>query len=363
MTPGRNRLMTRLDDLGATMLEPLPPTPLADGAARLSVSLFALTTNNITYAAFGDSIGYWRVFPTGREGFGMMPVWGYADIIESRAPGVEVGERFWGYLPMASEIDVTPGRVTRYGFVDEAPHRRAVPGVYSRYTRCAADPHYRPELEAQQSIFRPLFITSYTAADMLRENGMFGAAQVVVSSASSKTAYGIAWCLRETGVRLIGLTSPGRRSFVEGLGCYDEVFAYDDLGRIAADVPTLFVDLAGAADLRARIHAHFGDTLIYDCLVGSTQNDVFDPDPALPGPTPTFFFAAERLDRHRDQHTLHAFLDRFERDQLTFIEHVASADPPWTRIVAGNGLDTARAIVRDLADGRSDPLEGHVVRL
>lgn len=32
--------------------------PLAEGEARLSVDSFALTANNITYAAFGDAMRY-----------------------------------------------------------------------------------------------------------------------------------------------------------------------------------------------------------------------------------------------------------------------------------------------------------------
>ena len=45
-------------------------------------------------------------------------------------------------------------------------------------------------------IVRPLFITSFMLADFLQDNAFFGARQVVVSSASSKTAYGTAFCLQ-----------------------------------------------------------------------------------------------------------------------------------------------------------------------
>jgi hypothetical protein len=58
-----------------------------------------LTTNNITYAAFGDALGYWQFFPTGEAGWGHMPVWGFADVAASQAPGIEPGERFFGFFP------------------------------------------------------------------------------------------------------------------------------------------------------------------------------------------------------------------------------------------------------------------------
>ena len=77
--------------------------PLVDGAVRLSVAAFALTSNNITCAAFGDAMNYWNFFPTGAADTGCIPVWGFGDVIESRCTGVAVGERFYGYFPMATE--------------------------------------------------------------------------------------------------------------------------------------------------------------------------------------------------------------------------------------------------------------------
>ena len=52
-------------------------------------------------------------------------------------------------------------------------------------------------------------------------------------SASSKTAYGAAFCLMdEASVKLIGLTSPGNQAFVRGLGCYFgvEIGGHDPTG-------------------------------------------------------------------------------------------------------------------------------------
>ena len=48
-------------------------------------------------------------------------------------------------------------------------------------------------------MYRPLFFTSFMLADQLEDNDWFGAEVLVLSSASSKTAYGTAFLLRGQG--------------------------------------------------------------------------------------------------------------------------------------------------------------------
>ncbi len=65
-------------------------------------------------------------------------------------------------------------------------------------------------------LVRPLFITSFMLADFLQDNAFFGARQLLISSASSKTAYGTAFCLaEERAMELLALTSVRNRGFVE----------------------------------------------------------------------------------------------------------------------------------------------------
>ena len=363
MSDRDTRLLTRKSDLGDTLLEPLPRAPdLAEGEVDLALDLFSLTTNNITYAAFGDSIGYWKVFPTGRDDLGHMPVWGFADVVASRAEGVEIGARVFGYFPIAGLLRVQAGKVSRGGFADLSPWRAAVPDIYNRYVLCAGDAHYDPALEPSEALFRPLFVTSYTAVEFLRDRDFFGAKQIVVSSASSKTAYGSAWALERDDVRVLAVTGARNRAFVEGLGAYDAVVDYGQIDQLPTGVPTVYLDLSGDPALRARIHARFGDDLVYDCLVGATQTDGFTIDPALSGPKPVFFFAATVLDAHRERGTLRAFYERFFADQTAFFARVVDPASPWIRIVEGDGFEAAARVIRDLADGRSDPAEGHLIR-
>ncbi|MDX6606165.1 MAG: hypothetical protein QOD14_705, partial [Solirubrobacterales bacterium] len=86
----------------------------------LGVDSFGLTTNNITYAVMGDAMSYWQFFPA-EDGWARMPVWGFADVVASKAEGVPEGTRIFGYLPPASHLVVEPDRADPADFVDTTP--------------------------------------------------------------------------------------------------------------------------------------------------------------------------------------------------------------------------------------------------
>ena len=71
-------------DLQQTRIVNPAPAPLGEGEVRLRVDRFALTTNNITYAVYGEAMQYWNFFPAAEPGWGRVPVWGFADVAESR---------------------------------------------------------------------------------------------------------------------------------------------------------------------------------------------------------------------------------------------------------------------------------------
>ena len=184
---GINFLVNKTDLNQQTFVRSELPTELLDGQIRLAVDKFALTANNVTYAAFGDVIGYWHFFPCADVKFGRVPVWGFADVTESRNSDVSVGERFYGFLPISTELIVSPVAISKSGFVDGAVHRQDLPSIYNQYTAVSGDPSYVEALEPQQMILRPLFMTSFLIEDFLAENGNFNAERVILSSASSKT--------------------------------------------------------------------------------------------------------------------------------------------------------------------------------
>ena len=357
------RLLTDKRALEHTELDTtLALAPAAEGEAVLQLQRAALTTNNITYAAFGEAMQYWNFFPTAREGWGHMPVWGFADVVDSRVPGVEPGERFYGYFPLATHLRMQPVRVSERGFYDGAPHRASLVSAYNQYTRVTQDPAYRPEFENHQMLLRPLFITSFMLADFLQDNAFFGAKRLVVSSASSKTAYGTAFCLEgEESVELVGLTSPRNRDYVESLGCYGRTVTYDELTSLDATTSTLYVDFSGDVALRSQIHHHFGDALVHDCYAGSASNTDFLQEADLPGPKPAFYFAPVQI-RKRNADWGHAEVNRrFNEAQLAFIRRVGEGSPPWLQVEERRGLAAAQGLIGDLCAGRIDPRVGHVV--
>lgn len=278
--------------------------------------------------------------------------------------GVEKGERFYGYFPLASHLRVRPERVTDRGFADGAPHRQPLVSAYNHYVRVSADPAYQPAHEDHQALLRPLFITSFMLADFLQDKRFFGARRVVFSSASSKTAYGTAFCLESHGeIERVALTSAANLAFTEGLGCYRRTVEYGALESIASDVPTLYVDFSGSDALRARIHHHFGAALVYDCFVGSAHNTQFLRDAALPGPKPEFFFAPVQI-RKRNADWGHAEFNRRSNEaQQAFTRRVDDAQRPWMRITQHRGLEAARPLIEALVAGKADPREGHIIVL
>ena len=68
------------------------PTP-RKGEILVAIAKFAMTANNVTYAASGDKFGYWQFYPTGEDPWGKVTVGGIGEVLASHAEGFAVGER------------------------------------------------------------------------------------------------------------------------------------------------------------------------------------------------------------------------------------------------------------------------------
>lgn len=142
-------------------------------------------------------------------------------------------------------------------------------------------------------LYRPLFFTSFMLADFLTGGGTASAQTVVLSSASSKTAYGTAFLLRAAGVRTVGLTSARNVEFTTSLDVYAEVMAYGDVSSLER-VRAAYVDCAGSTPLRAALHDHLDSALVADVVVGVTHQDS-TPAGTLAGARPAVFFAPDQM--------------------------------------------------------------------
>src|SRR6202048_2323866 len=283
-------------------------TQLPDAAALpaeallIKIDRFALTANNITYAVLGDQLKYWQLFPA-PEKFGNIPVWGFGEVVASKHPAISEGERLFGYFPMATHLVIEAADVSKRGLRDAAPHRQGVAPVYNAYARVSFDPAFAGRQGDYQALLRPLFMLSFLVDDFLAENAFFDARRVMLSSASSKTAFGLAHLLHtlRKDIRVIGLTSGGNTEFVKSLGCYDEVVTYDRVTSLPSDQPVAFVDMAGNSELRAKLHQHFGDQIKYSGGVGLTHRSSLPDAPPLPGAKPIWFFAPDQIRKRAKQ--------------------------------------------------------------
>jgi len=356
-------LLVRQDQLATTRIETREAAPLAQGQVRVRVDSFALTSNNITYAAFGDAMNYWQFFPTGEAGWGIVPVWGFGTVSQSLHPGVAVGERLYGYWPMASEAVLQPDRLSPSGFSDAAPHRASLHAVYNSYLRCNADPFYTADSEDAQALLRPLFITSWLIDDFLADNDFFGATTMLLSSASSKTAYGTAFQLiQRAGIEVIGLTSSGNRAFCEGLGCYTKVLTYDELDAVPADAACVYVDFAGNGDLRRAIHTRFAN-LKYSCSIGGTHVEHLGNAKDLPGPRATLFFAPAQVKKRQGDWGPAELGKKLVQAWHAFHARVANPAQPWLAVQHHRGPQEVQQAYATVLAGRGDPKLGHILSL
>ena len=343
------------DDLSLTKLFEDAVPEIGDGEALLRVDRVGLTANNVTYAVLGESFRYWDFFPA-QPGWGLVPVWGFADIVASAVAGVPVGGRVYGYLPSASHLVVRPGRVGAGGFRDASPHRAELPSPYNAYALTTGDMAYRADQEDLLVLYRPLFFTSFMLADRLQDNGLFGAEVLALSSASSKTAYGTAFLLRGKAPQMVGLTSAGNVAFVQSLGCYDRVLPYEAVDQLSPATPTAYLDFAGRADVRTNIRRHLGERLVHEAVVGVTSQETLGAQ-ALNGPRTAVFFAPDQMRKRAVDWGREGLDLRFAQAWASF----ATAAPGWVDVVSHHGPEALRQVWLEVLAGHTAPRVGHVL--
>lgn len=348
--------LVKRDDLHECRIADSEVPELTDNQALLRVDSFGLTANNVTYGVMGHAMSYWDFFPAG-DGWGRIPMWGFAEVERSAAEGVAPGARVYGYLPPSSNLVVTPSGAGDEGFVDGSPHRAALPSAYHRYLVTDADPFYRADTEEVQMLLRPLFFTSFLIDDQLADEGLTRG-PIVVSSASSKTAIAAAFLLAQReGAQVVGLTSPRNAEFVRGLGIYGQVATYDEIGSLERG-PATFVDIAGDGEVRLAVHSHFGDELVHSMLVGVTHWQKLGGG-EMPGPAPVFFFAPDRVSKRSKDWGATGLGMRVADAWHPFCDWTSG----WLDVVRGQGFEAVRSAYLEVLEGRVDPKTAHVLSI
>jgi hypothetical protein len=341
---------------------------LSDGEVLVSVERFAFTANNVTYGAVGEQIGYWQFFPPSPTGdadadWGMVPVWGFASVVASKNSDIDLGERFYGYFPMAHFLKMTPTRVTADRLVDGAPHRAELPAVYNSYDRLGSG-QGNAKADGMRALLNPLYGTSYCLCDALQEQDYHGAEQVIILSASSKTAIGLAYGLSQiegARPRIVGLTSPSNVAFTQSVGSYDDVIGYDDLVALKL-VPSVLVDMSGNAAVLGGVHGALGEHMRWCHNVGLTHWDTSggQGDPAagqIIRDRSEMFFAPGHIQRRAKQWgalDFNAKVADFLAGGIAHAEH-------WMDVKETQGLDNFCAIYDAVVAGDMRANEGLVI--
>jgi hypothetical protein len=304
------------------------------GEGNVRVLKFALTANNVTYAALGDALRYWTFFPASEEGWGRVPVWGLGEL--------EDGRTVYGYFPMSSHATMRLDDELK----ETSEHRSDLAATYNRYVPMPAD---MPHLDAML-ILRPLFGTSFLLADFLAGDDT----TVVLGSASSKTAYGLAFLLQRSGRPVVGLTSARNRAFVESLGVYDRVLTYDEAAALRGE-PVVLVDMSGDARVREAVHA--AADVRRSVAVGATHWE--DLGAGWGGNDDEVFFAPSHIETMLEREGPGALQQQMGEAFMAVVPHLGE----WMEIEHGSGPHDVQRVWRALVDGEADPRRGHVLTL
>lgn len=356
--------VVKIDDLQETKLvEKVYSDELLSNEVLLEIDKFSFTSNNITYGVVGDKMNYWKFF-SAPSGYGIIPVWGLANVIVSNHPDVKVGQRFYGYYPMSTHLLVSINNASIKGFVDNSEHRQTLPSIYNFYTNTDHDPSFSPETEKLISIFRPLFVTSFLIDDHLAEQNFYMANDIIITSASSKTALALACLLahrkkeNDFNFNLLGLTSNKNIKFVDQLGCYDQTMSYDSISLLNTGKKFVVIDFSGNHNNQFQLQTLLNDNLVYNCLVGFVDWQNLQGESPLPKKG-EFFFAPTYAGKRQKEWGISGFQQKIGIAWQQFINAIQSTISIKEHI----GVQELEKLYSDILNGKIDPKYGNIVSL
>ena len=345
---------------------PAEELTIDQGEVLVKIDKFAYTANNITYAVAGDMIGYWNFFPPkgkNTAGYGVIPVWGFADVVESNAEGIPVGDRLFGYFPPASHLKMTPIKVSNGRFIDGAIHRSKLPAGYNLYRRVNNEKGYSNAFDKERMLLFPLHLTSFCIWDALQDKDWYGAKQMVLLSASSKTSTGLGYALKadKTAPKVIGVTSKRNLAMVKSLDLYDEQTTYDTLETIDTNIPTVIVDMSGNGDILLALHTQLGENMKWCINVGFTHWDKASPKPkqGMITERSEFFFAPGHIQKRLKEWGPAGF----DQKTSTFMMETAAKTKEWLTYRTIDGVAGMAEIHQAVCEGKIAANEGLIVEL
>ena len=364
-----SQFQTLKSDLTQSRIVDSSSVSINEDEIAVRIESYAFTANNVTYGVAGDTIGYWKFFPAKNNAdneWGCIPMWGFAEITHSNIESLNVGERLFGYFPAADSLILSPIKVSDQSFSDGKEHRKELPPVYNNYVRLNGDQNYDPSMDAVRALLFPLHITAFCLCDSLAEDSYLGASQVIVVSASSKTAIGLAQGLADTenAPKIVGLTSPSNLKFVENLGCYDEVISYDELDNVDYSKGSVMVDMAGNREILGTLHRELGDNMLKCLTVGMTHwdNKTTAEDAlgqAMLRDRTEFFFAPAHIQKRIGDWGHDGYAEKTN----SFMTARAIQSKNWMQVKEIHGLENFTGTYEEIVSGNINPNEGIIVNL
>jgi hypothetical protein len=339
--------------------ETLKESELEDDDILFAIQSFAFTANNVTYADLGESFKYWQFFSTDDE-WGSIPCWGFAEVQFSKSAEIQVGAVYYGFFPMASHLKVKAGRIENNSFFDVSKHRAALPAVYNQYSKSKDEQGLWPF----QMLFRPLFTTSFLLADYIQSLQYFDSKNIIITSASSKTAMGLAFILAEykrkhpSDFKVIGLTSFANVYFLSQTGYYDDVLDYSEISELALE-NSILIDLAGSKSILIELESHLKTGLKQILTVGKSHWETkIEDDKKLLTPT-TLFFAPAQAQKRIAEWGYSKFAQHLSEQMALF--HASSSS--WLNYVFINTSEEWELIYKHGISGGFNPESGYIINI
>ena len=293
-------------------------------------------------------------------------MWGFAEITHSAIEDLNVGERLFGYFPAAESLILSPVKISTQSFSDGKEHRKDLPPVYNNYVRLNGDQNYDASMDAVRALLFPLHITAFCLCDSLAEDAYLEASQIIIVSASSKTAIGLAQGLddAENAPKTIGLTSSGNTEFVKSLGCYDEVISYDEPSNLDYSKGSVMVDMAGNREILGTLHKELGDNMLKCLTVGMTHwdNETTAEDAlgqAMLRDRTEFFFAPAHIQKRIGDWGHDGYAEKTN----LFMTARALQSKNWMQLKEIHGLENFTSTYKEMVAGKINPSEGIIVNL
>jgi hypothetical protein len=216
---------------------------------------------------------------------------------------------------------------------------------------------FNAESKREIMLLRPLFFASFLVHDLLAESVGTDADTIAITSASSKTAIGLAHLLSTQKVHpyhIVGLTSARNLDFARGIGVYDRVTTYDDR-EILTSGSVAVADFSGNSALIRKLQDALGDRAVFFCLIGYTHWDRRSLD-IVEDAKMVRFFAPDQIRKRVREWWAGEFNRRYNEALQAYIRHSRG----WLKIVDGFGpkklarclngcLETRSALTKDIS--------------